>query len=452
MRGLLLVLRHEWVGFARSGVLALMLSVVGGLGVAVAVLEYRGWGEEHAERNELRAQERAQWLGLEDTHIHKAAHRGFFVVRELPAAVVLDRGVWDFGGSAIWLEAHRRNAPRLQAASSAAQVSRGLPRGVGPMLLWLVPLLCVVLLHGIVASERARGSLAFAISSGASPFVIVVGKAFAVLTLLWLTAALPAFVAAGLAISGGVSLASVLLWLGLIAAALGIFAFFVVAISAMTARPLAALVSLLLVWFAMAVLWPRLAPGITVQLAPIPSSQVVRTEAEIAAEGLVSDATEAAVRRRLDQEGLAEPNAAGLSAMASEIDAAAAFARIFAPLEDGMRRQALLLDLASWVSPLSAADRASDALLGLGDRDQFAFEARAESMRFATQMALNEGWVRSTGSARGNPALWESVVNAAEASPAAERSFGLAPWGLLVWAVLGRAGLGAASRAVRRVR
>ena len=450
MKGALTVFRHEWAGFWRTGVAALMFLIVGAIGTGVALVEHRVWQSEQAKRTELQTQEVEQWLALGDTHIHKAAHLGYFVVRDLPPGVILDRGVWDFGGSAIWLEPHKRNAPKLRAADDAGLLARGAPRGVGPVLLWLTPLLLVVLLHAIVAGERALGSLAFAVSSGASPPAIITGKALAATTLAWAASLLPIAVGLTLAIGAGLSTVSAALWACGVLAALAIFASLVVTVSAFARQPLDALVALLLIWFVIAVLWPRLTPGLAASIEPIPSSQTIRSEAEVAAEGLVLEDTEQAVLADLTAAGIDAPNPSGVSAMAVEIDTAAAFAELFAPLEQGMARQATFLDVLAWASPLSSADRAGDAQLGLSDRDQFAFEARAEDMRIATQIALNEGWARAPAEGRGHPELWANVVDAAGASEMAPAGRSLAAWGLLFWAGLAGLGLIGASRAVRR--
>ena len=450
MSGVLTVFRHEWAGFFRGGVFLLFLLIVTPIGVAAAIGEYRAWQTEQRERAALQAQEVEQWLALDATHIHKAAHRGYFVIRDLPPGAILDRGVWDFGGSAIWLEAHRRNAALLRAADAAGTNARGVPRGVGPVLLWLTPLLLAVLLHGVVAGERARGSLAFAVSSGASPGTIVIGKTLAVVSLAWLAAAVPLVASLGLTLPAGLAPADGAFWSLTVLGGLGIYSAIVVIVSSTTRRPLGALVTLLLIWFAMTVLWPRLAAGLTNQIVPIPSSQTVRSQAEVAAEGLVSAETEAAVLAQLAAAGVADPNPSGVSALAAEIDASRTFAGIFAPLERGMARQATAMDLLSWVSPLAAADRAADARVGLGDYDQFAFEARAEAMRMATQTALNEGWARADVTGRGSPAIWRSVVDAANAVPDVESRASYAGAGLVLWIVLSAGGLAYAAGAIRK--
>ena len=140
----------------------------------------------------------------------------------------------------------------------------------------------------------------------------------------------------------------------------------------------------------------------------------------------------------------------GVSAMAAEIDAARAFAQIFAPLEQAMGRQSDLFDILSWMSPLVAADRAADVPLGVSDRHQFSFEARAEAMRVATQMALNEGWARSDRGARGTPEIWRNVVEAADAVRAVPPGPGYTAAGLAIWLLVCVAGLGFTTRALRK--
>ena len=446
----LIVFRHEWTGFVRSGALFLLVLIVSAVGVASMVLEANTWIEENTLRTDLRTQETEQWLGLGDTHIHKAAHLGYFVVRDLPPGAVLDRGVWDYGGSAIWLEAHRRNAPQLRAADNASVIARGAPRGVGPVLLWLTPLLLVVLFHGVVAGERATGSLAFAVSSGASPTAIVTGKALAVILGAWAAAVLPLALGASFAVSQELSALSALIWVLSVLGGISAFAGIVVIVSSLTKRPLGALIALLIIWFVMAAVWPRLTPSLANQYAPIPSSQIVRSEAEVAAEGLVFNETEKAVRAELAEAGVTEANPGGVSAMAAEIDAARAFAEIFAPLEQGMARQASILDLLSWASPIAAADRSADAVLGLSDRDQFAFEARAEAIRIATQMTLNEGWARSAGDDRGAPALWREVVDASASIDVDRKMPSVAGLGLVIWALVLAGGLHLSARSVQQ--
>ncbi len=450
MTQVLHVFRHQWADFWRRGIVLAMALSVGLVGIASVLLEWQAWHQEDATRQAMQAQERSQWLALEDTHIHKAAHRGYFVIRDMSVGVVLDRGVWDFGGSAIWLEAHRRNAPLLRAADDAGILARAVPRGVGPVCLWLVPLLIAVLAHGVFASERAQGSLAFAISSGAPPGTLVLGKSLATIALAWAGALLPLGLGMAIALANGQEAAPTAVWLVATLAALVLFAVGTVIVSALCTRPFQALIALLLIWFVFVVVWPRLAADLTGQLLPLPSSQTVRVEAEVASEGLVSDESKDLVRTMLATKGVTSPNSGGVSAMAAEIDAAAAFKRIFAPLEEGKQNQARLLDVLSWLSPIGAADRLGDSVLHLSDHDQAVFEARAEAMRFATQMALNEGWAEQTKSARGDAVLWQKVIDAADKATVQRPPKSLAWGGLVLWGFISVWGLISARSVIAR--
>ncbi len=455
MNAIGIVAAHEWSAFFRRGAGWWMIVVVGVLGTLTVVGEFGGWAHEAPEREALGQTEADQWLGLGDTHIHEAAHRGYFLVRPAPAAVILDRGSLDFGGSAVWLEAHRRNSPRLRASDTAAMVSRAVPRGLGPVLLWLIPLLLALFLHGIVADERADGSLAFAVSSGAPPTSIVLGKAAAACGLAWAAAIPPMVLGGGLAVANGVNVPGAAAWGGTVLVGVGVFAVLVVVVSAAARTPLASLVTLLLIWFGMVLLVPKLAASATQVLAPIPSSQTIRSDAEAAVDQLDGTATQRRHLERLQDAGVRDPNPAAVSAMALESDAAALFARTFEPLETGMERQSRLLGLLAILSPIASADLASDGLLGVGDRAQFAFERRAESARIATHMALNEGWARLGDSDRGSPELWAEVVEVARARTrdidgSTAGGPGLAGLGLVLWTLIATGGIRVAIRHVGR--
>ena len=148
-------------------------------------------------------------------------------------------------------------------------------------------------------------------------------------------------------------------------------------------------------------------------------------------------------------EGIEEPNPSAVSLIAYELGAAEIYDEAFAPLTGGMARQAWVLDLLSWASPLMAADRQSDALTGLGDRDHLVFEARAEMMRFEIQMKLNQTYAAADPPAYGDETLWRDVIEAAEAVPQVAPARSWAGAGLILWLALGAALLFVASLAVR---
>lgn len=456
MTGVSTVFRHEWVGFFRRGIGWWLVFVVGAIGGITATVESRAWSSEAPARLTAQEREIEQWLGLGDTHIHEAGHRGYFLVRPAPPAAVLDRGVLDFGGSAIWLEAHRRNAPQLRATDSAGVIPRAIPRGLGPVLLWLAPLLMALLMYGVVADERADGSLAFAVSSGASPMALVVGKTLATIALVWTALVTPIALGVGLTASNGLAVGVAFGWAAIVMIAVAVFSCVLVSVSALAPSPTASLVTLLLFWFGATILAPRVVAGATKALVPIPSSQTVRSEAEVAVDQLDGAETRIRIAERLRGQGVDEPNPAAVSALALETDAAAVFAELFEPLETGMRRQSRLLELLSWLSPTTSADLASDRVLGVGDQAQFDFEARGEAARIATHMALNEGWARIRDSDRGSTELWSGVVDAAERYALAPAStgvsrIGLPGVGLLIWCGIGALALALATRSIGRI-
>jgi ABC-2 type transport system permease protein len=452
MTMVLRVFRHEWAAAWRTGGLLLVILVAWVAGVGSGIVEYRAWQADQSTRTALAAAERAQWLALGDIHFHKAAHRGYFIVRDRPATTILDRGSWDFAGTIVWLESHKPNDPLLRAVDADPLAARGLPRGGGPVLLWLVPLLLVLALHGVVARERQSGSLAFAVSSGARPLDILGGNTLAVAAIGLAAISLPALVAAGLATSGGAAIIDVVLWALSVVLAILAWSAVIVSVSAWLRSPFAALIVLLMVWFAATILVPRSAVDVADTIAPLPASQPLRSEAEAAAEGLVTDATKARVRRALEAERPGVTlNDDGVSAIAAEIDAAAAFRRILTPLYAAMARQSRVFDCAVVLSPTFAADRIGDGLARSDDRAYLAFTQESEQRRLATQMALNRAWA-FTMTSEGSPHVWRMVAGAADEArivDTAPRS--AAAWSALAfWIALGAFGVVASARRLAR--
>ncbi|KWV92016.1 ABC transporter permease subunit [Erythrobacter sp. YT30] len=449
MSAFLSVTKRELAIMHRSRTLWLLIALVSLIGIGTAVLEHRAWAEESAQRGNLQQQEIGQWLGLGDTHFHTAAHRGLFLVQPIPAGVILDRGVWDFSGSAIWLEAHQRNAAQLRAVDAQAFIGRGLPRGVGPVLLWIAPLLTIVLFHGIVASDRRSGVLAFSVSSGAPPGAIALGK-FAALSIAGLVAiTAPAVLAIGLATSGGLAIIDGLAWLSALAATILIASAVIVAVSAASKRTVNALILLLMLWFVAVVLWPRVAAQVTQIVAPLPSSQVVRSEAEALVHDLDFSKAEERIAEQLREEGIAQPTPAAVNIMASETATAEALVPLFAPLEDGMARQAAWMDWLSLASPLFAADRYLDGVATTSDRDQIAFEQDAEEARLAAQLAMGREWAKVEGGDAGSPEAWGAVIDASFAQIEERDARPLGPMGVVLWLIIAAGLLALSIRSVR---
>lgn len=436
MSAFLSVLRRELAIMHRGRTLWLLIGLVSLIGTGTAVLEHRSWAEESAQREAMQQQEIDQWLNLGDTHFHKAAHYGLFLVQPLPPGVILDRGVWDFSGSAMWLEAHRRNAAQLRTVDSQAFVGRGLPRGVGPVLLWITPLLMIVLFHGIVAADRRSGVLAFSVSSGAPPGATILGK-FGALALAGLIAlSVPGSVALALATSGGLALADALAWLAAMGASIVIFAAIILTVSALSNRPVNALILLLMLWFVAVVLWPRVAAQITQTAEPLPSSQIVRSEAEALVHDLDFSEAEKEVANQLRAEGIPSPTPGAISIMASESATAKALSPLFAPLEEGMARQARWLDRLSLVSPVFSIDRYLDGVAATSDRDQIDFEQDAEQARLAAQLAMGREWAQVNGSDAGSPEAWGVVIDASFAQLRGTGEQRLGPLGIILWLVI----------------
>ena len=443
---------HEWTTLWRSAAIGTLTCIVTILGTVTAITEWQEWKREQTIREQIQAREITQWLNLGEMHFHKAAHMGYFLVRGLPPGVILDRGAWDYAGTVIWLETHKRNATTLRPIDDRALVARGMPRGVGPVLLWLTPVLMVVLMHGTIARERISGSLAFMLGSGVSSGAIITGKTIANSGAAILAAAVPLLLGGALSYSGGAPPGSILAWWVSIILVLAVFAALITGISALARSPQGALVLLLSLWFTFVLVVPQLSVNAVDVVAPIPSSQVIRSNAEATTYDLDNEPTLGRLKAEYNAQGITNLNESGLYNLASEIDGSVALAELFAPLEKGMARQSTLLDILSWLSPIFAADRFGYSLSASADKDAFTFEQRAERQRIETQMVINRAFAVSPKNSHGNPSLWKKVINVASAAAKdiPDPGWNLAWPGLFIWAIIAMVLLTIASNMIKR--
>lgn len=147
------------------------------LAFVVGWFHYR---ESMTMRSAAQNSQREQWLNKTASTAHLAAHAGVVVFRPYLPLSALDKGLNDFVGTSMFLEAHRRNEFQNKAVEQTS-----LLRGFGEMstaltLQVLLPLLIVLLAYPAFAAERERGTLRQCLSLGVSKRELALGKALGV--------------------------------------------------------------------------------------------------------------------------------------------------------------------------------------------------------------------------------------------------------------------------------
>ena len=386
-----------------------------------------GWlyyAHQHDTRAEAQRATYAQWLNQPQKNPHSAAHYGFYAYKPLSVMAVGDKGMEDYLGSAVWLEAHNQNEVKVRAIQDATFLARFGDLTVGFVWQYLFPLLIILLTFNTLTSEREQGTLKMLLVAGASKYEIIQAKFLAAYrTVLWLfvptflllnvvmLALDPADYAAHLP-----HLLVLLLLLGLY------FAFFTLAgvlVSALTRDSGNALFRLLAVWVLICTVLPRISASVGRQVQPLPTAfsfwKDMKDEMAVGrAERADSLDRVYLAKYQVDSVKNLPINYVGVQLQASEEHGDLIHDRFYGELERREKRQNRLIGLGAVLSPVTALRNVSRALAGTDSDTQEHFIHQAETHRRLIQKTMNGAIVEASKDAKGaipmlETSLWETV-------------------------------------------
>jgi ABC-2 type transport system permease protein len=432
------VIRRELTEGWREGripALALLLVL---LALAAALGGWQQVDRLQADREAARMLDRDSWESQGVRNPHSAAHFGQYAFRTQPLLALVDPGIGEYTGTAIWLEAHVQNAGAHRPVEDATEISRFGTLSVAWVLQVVLPLVLLVMTAAMVCAERERGTLRQVLAAGQSPGRLLFAKLLAcgvvmaaigvpLLALLWLGARtlaeadpLPDTLLRAAAMTGAYAL------YGLVFMAAGL------AVSALAKSTRAALALALAAWIVMVVIVPRVATDLGERLHPVPQAnafwEAIRADTAAGPDGQ----TPQAVRRTqllqtlLDTHGVASEDAlpvgfAGMFFLAEEewgnqvfdLHFGELWARYFA--SERVRQRFALL------SPTLAISRVSMGMAGtdLAHHRHFVIAAEAHRRDIVEQlnmhMALHGAGV---GFAHmGDESLWREVPDFSYRAP-----------------------------------
>lgn len=270
-----MLLRKEVWAIVRDGRLgvlavALLIILIGALQASSGRLH--GQARERAEIERITRQ---QWDEQGQQHPHRGAHFGIYVFQPEVALSVIDPGVLDYVGQALWLEPHRRNFMRFRPAMDAPPHTRlGLPTPAF-ILTSILPLLIIGFAFNAITQERESGTLRMLHGAGLAPIRLIVVKLLAQLGVLalWLTLLLAVtwvFFLRALP-DGDAVLRTAALGLGYF---LYYLTFCALALAASTRfrHSRTALLALIVVWALFTLVVPRLGSAVASARTPLPSA------------------------------------------------------------------------------------------------------------------------------------------------------------------------------------
>lgn len=401
------VARVELTRMRRSGALAALAVVLGGLIVASGLVAWRAERAYEALRQRYSATVDAQWDAQPDRHPHRVSHYGYLLFRPRPPLGFFDAGVTAHAGSTLFIEAHRQNSMNFGDAAHADAPLRFGGLSMALVLQLLVPLVVFIAAAGSVAREREEGTLALVRSLGTSWAAWLGGKVLA-LVVAALAIVLPGtlVVAAVLAATRDVAWTADA-WTRTTALAVVHVAYFAVCaligvlVSAVSRTSRDATLALVGLWLALWVIVPRVVPPLGAAADALPTRAAFEAEVERRTRALgdshnPDDPTFAAFKARtLAGAGVSRVedlpvNYNGVLMIEGERLTTEAYRGMRALLEDSRRTHERAATLAAVGSPYLAMRLASMALAGVDGRHVDDFERQAENYRYTLVQHLNQ--------------------------------------------------------------
>ncbi|MCU0427839.1 MAG: DUF3526 domain-containing protein [Candidatus Kapabacteria bacterium] len=347
-----------------------------------------------------------QWLAQGTKNPHSAAHYGFYAYKPVPLLAIVDKGMDEYLGVSVWMEAHKQNSVSNRTAHDMADVSRFGSLTVGFVMQFLLPLVIILLTFNAVSKERESGTLRILLSTHTSGVQLLAGKGAAVMLFVLVAIVVPMLLASGLVMvsTGGsafaASLGTFAVWSLAVVVSVLLWTALGLAVSASVRESGMSLIVLLGVWTFGAFFVPRLGGSLATTLHPTPSAfafnETIVSEKAKGVDGHNSaDARakelEARVLKEYGVDSLSQlpVSFAGISLQAGEEHDYIVFDKNYGNLFQTFQRQERVLELANMLSPVLAAQSLSRALAGTdGDKHEH-FTTNAEQFRRVIMRTMN---------------------------------------------------------------
>ena len=382
--------------------------------------------EFEKERTAAAVVDKEVWMEQGERNPHSAAHFSRYAFRPPAPLGLIDPGVDDFAGIAIWMEGHHQNPADFRRAEDAGELSRYTLLSPAFLVLVAGPLLILLLLHDSVAGEREDKTLRQLLATGVTPGAFIGGKLLAALRTI-----LPAFVVLFVILAAvslyyspagerGDTAVRLLVMFISYTLYLSAFAVFAVGASALFRSRRQAFLALAGVWVLVAIVVPRLAAEVGVSLYPQPNTLETTTLLSTISNTYWDDE---AMKKELRETLLAEYEVDDLSELPfnfsayqlqySEEVADPLFDELYADLRRNYQNQEDVMAMFSLLSPSIAAARLSAGIAGTDRLHQQDFTGAAEKHRRTIVKQLNDDYMLNAGTAgssyTSDATLWAQI-------------------------------------------
>ena len=164
--------RYAW----RNRAVAVLAVVFSLLMASAAIVGQVRFDSDTAQRARHQAIVGEQFRDQPDRHPHRVSHYGFLVFRPRAPLGFFDSGVESYGGTSIFLEAHRQNTANFSPAAQGGSGERFGELTVALVLQMFVPLFIFGVAGVAVTREREAGTLPLLLCQGVSWACVLWGK------------------------------------------------------------------------------------------------------------------------------------------------------------------------------------------------------------------------------------------------------------------------------------
>lgn len=271
---------NEWRRLWHAWVPALLLMVLVTLWGIAAIAAHHHW-QDHAQTvAKVTARSQHDWQSQPDRHPHRVSHFGDFVAKPVHPLSVIEPGILDQSGHLVYLEAHRLNSANFNPATEATTLGRFSLITPAMIVQWWMPLFLIMIAYATVTADKITGILAFMRGNGTPGWAIAAGKWLALFLPLLLLLCLQALLTLAWSWHSDQLLARLALMLLAQALYIAGWCLLVVTVSWYSRQLHSALLTLLLCWVCVCIIFPR---GLA-NLAQIAYPTQPRAEAEYHAE------------------------------------------------------------------------------------------------------------------------------------------------------------------------
>lgn len=394
------IAREEWRLWARSRVVLIAALIVAVLVAATSTLTALRVGEEAGRRAARQASAEETFLAQPDRHPHRMVHYGHYAFRTPPPLAAFDPGVDAVTGQSIFLEGHRQNTAMFADTRAGADLGGFAALTPANIYQLLLPLLLIIIGHGVLLRERESGTLAVLLAQGQSGTLLAGGKTLALAGVAGVFL-LPVAALAAYAVAAGEPLLTAALMVAGYALYLAVWGALVLAVSLWVRQRSVALGVLVFVWMLTALVVPRI--GINAGSAAIDAPGKIESDLVMLAEQRklgdghnAADPAFAALEKQvLEQYGVERIeqlpiNFRGVVAGYSEAKLTRLMNDYAENRMDREAQQSRIVTLFGLASPTLAVGAASRTLAGTDLATHHRFLRESESLRFDFVQGLND--------------------------------------------------------------